>query len=65
MKRFSRIALALAIFSMLVSSALVSAAERGPVVTVGSEKVQEAELVRLIVDQAGVDVKMTPFVLAQ
>ncbi len=65
MKRFSKIALALAIFSILVSSALVSAAERGPVVTVGSEKVQEAELVRLIVDQAGADEKMTPFVLAQ
>lgn len=65
MKRFSRIAVALAIFLILVSSAVVFAAERGPVVTVGSEKVQEAELVRLIVDQAGVDQKMTPFVLAQ
>lgn len=65
MKRFSVAVLVLTVVSLLVSATLVSAAERGPVVTVGSEKVEEAELVRLIVDQAGVQESMTPFVLAQ
>ena len=65
MKRFSVVALALTVVVLLVSATLVSAAGRGPVVTVGSEKVEEVELVRLIVDQAGAEEAMTPFVLAQ
>lgn len=65
MRRFSVAVLSLAVAALLVSATLVSAAGRGPVVTVGSEKVEEAELIRLIVDQTGADESMTPFVLAQ
>lgn len=65
MKRFSVAVLSLTVVTLLFSAAIASAAGRGPVVTVGSEKVEESDLVRLIVDQAGAKEAMAPYVLAQ
>lgn len=65
MRRFSVAVLSLTVAALLVQATLASAAGRGPVVTVGGEKVDEAEMIRLIVDQSGAEEMMTPFVLAQ
>lgn len=65
MARFSRKALLLAFVLVISCATLVSAADRGPVITVGNEKVEESEMIRLIVEQAGANEMMTPFVLAQ
>ncbi len=65
MRRFSVAVLSLTVVALLFSGALASAAGRGPVVTVGSENVEEIDLIRLIVEQAGAKEAMTPFVLAQ
>lgn len=65
MRRFSVAVLSLTVVALLFSGAIASAAGRGPVMTVGSENVEETDLIRLIVDQAGANESMAPFVLAQ
>lgn len=65
MRRFSVVLAAAALCTLFAFSGSVLAADRGPVVTVGSEKVGESELIRLLVEQAGANEMMTPFVIAQ
>ncbi len=65
MSRFSKRTILLGLVALLVFSSTGLAADRGPVVTVGSEKVAESEMIRLIVEQAGSNEMMAPFVLAQ
>jgi len=65
MRRFSVVLAAAALCVLFAFSGSALAADRGPVVTVGSEKVGESELIRLIIEQAGANEMMTPFVIAQ
>jgi peptidyl-prolyl cis-trans isomerase C len=65
MSRFSKRTILLGLVALLVLSSTGLAADRGPVVTVGSETVAEPEMIRLIVEQSGANEMMAPFVLAQ